>query len=86
MLSNGYCRPIKERLNPKLDYVYIHIRMAWNPAPSPVEKQAEEIEPPIHVAITFKQVVELMDRLKATGVEKAEFCLVGWNKSGHDGR
>jgi hypothetical protein len=27
-----------------------------------------------------------MDRCKAAGLEKAEFCLVGWNKSGHDGR
>ena len=90
MLSNGYCRPIKERLTPELDYakdsLYIRIRLAWKPVPSPVEEQTVETEPPIHVAMTFEQVGRLMERCKAAGIEKAEFCLVGWNKSGHDGR
>ena len=34
----------------------------------------------------FKQVEELMDEMKAQGIEHAELCLVGWNVRGHDGR
>jgi hypothetical protein len=90
MLENGYCKPIKERLSPELDYakdsIYVRIRHAWKPVPSPIEEQTVENEPPLHVAIDFKKTGELMERCKAAGIEKAEFCLVGWNKSGHDGR
>lgn len=90
MLRERGCRPIRERANDELRYasesVYIRIRLAWKPVPSPVEEQTEENEPPLHVAMTFDEVGELMERLKAAGVEKAEFCLVGWNVSGHDGR
>ncbi|MBE6613480.1 MAG: hypothetical protein E7632_13430 [Ruminococcaceae bacterium] len=82
--------PIRERENEYLAYakesLYVRIRMAWKPVPSPVEEQTDENEPPIHVAITFDGVAELMERCHAAGVKKAEFCLVGWNKSGHDGR
>ncbi|MBO5220361.1 MAG: hypothetical protein J6C52_13080 [Clostridia bacterium] len=81
---------IPERKNDALAYaaesLYVRIRMAWKPVPSPVEEQTDENEPPMHVAITFDGVGELLDQLKAAGVEKAEFCLVGWNISGHDGR
>lgn len=90
MLTRGGCKPIKERLTPELDYatksLYIRIRMGWKPVPSPVDEQTPENEPEMHVAITFDEVGELCEKLKAAGVEKAEICLVGWNVSGHDGR
>ncbi len=90
LLDTGFIKPIKDRTNAVLDYakdsVYIRIRQAWKPVPTPVEEQTEENEPPIHVAVTFKRVEELIDELKKQGVDKAELCLVGWNKSGHDGR
>ena len=83
-------KPLRERMNEVLSYAAqsldVRIRMAWKPVPSPVDEQTEKNEPPIHVAITFDGVGELLDKCKAAGVEKAEFCLVGWNKSGHDGR
>ncbi|MBQ8509837.1 MAG: hypothetical protein IJ493_08025 [Clostridia bacterium] len=90
LLAETGVKPLRERMNPELKYasesLYVRVRMAWKPVPSPVMEQTEENEPPIHVAIDFEGVGKLMERCKAAGVEKAEFCLVGWNKSGHDGR
>ena len=60
--------------------------MAWKPAPADVMEQTEENEPPIFVACTFDRVKEFVKRLKEIGVAKVQICLVGWNKSGHDGR
>lgn len=64
----------------------IRVRMAWKPVPTPVDDQTPETEPPVHIAVTFDRLKEIMTRMHTLGVEKAEFCLVGWNKSGHDGR
>ena len=89
-LTEGGCRMIRDRMNENLAYVLdapeIRIRLAWKPVPTPVEEQTIETEPPMHIAATFERVGEVMDACKAKGVDKAEFCLVGWNKSGHDGR
>ncbi len=86
---NGF-KAIKDRLTPELDYaaksLYVRIRQAWKPVPCAILEQTEENEPPVYAACTFKQVAEIMRAYKERGVEKAEFCLVGWNKSGHDGR
>ena len=45
-----------------------------------------ENEPEMHVASTFRDVSDLLDEFHKRGIDEAEFCLVGWNKSGHDGR
>lgn len=91
-LERGACVPLKERIksNPSLAYaaeaVEIRIRMGWKPAPPEVLEQTLENEPEMHVACTFDRVKDIIDELKKQGVEKAQLCLVGWNKSGHDGR
>ncbi len=91
-LDRGACVPIRERMkdNPALSYaaesVEIRIRMGWKPAPPTVLEQTIENEPEMHVACTFDRVKDIIDELKKQGVDKAEICLVGWNKSGHDGR
>ena len=91
-LERGACRSLKERAEeyPVLAEAAmgpeVRIRLAWKPVPSPVPHQTEENEPPIHVALTFPQVEELIDEFHRQNIEHAEFCLVGWNKSGHDGR
>ena len=89
VLENGFVS-IKDRLDAALKYaaesVNVRVRMGWKPVPCTVYEQTEENEPPMHVACTFKQVEELMHEYKKAGIEKAEFCLVGWNISGHDGR
>ena len=91
-LGRGACVPIKERIktNPALKYaaesVEIRIRMGWKPAPPTILEQTVENEPEMHVACTFDRVKDMVDELKIQGVDKAQLCLVGWNKSGHDGR
>ena len=91
-LERGACKSLKERARryPVLAEAArgpeVRIRLAWKPVPSPVPHQTEENEPPIHVALTFAQVEEIIDEFHRQKIEHAEFCLVGWNKSGHDGR
>lgn len=91
-LERGACVPIKERMktNGALSYSasapMIRIRLGWKPAPPDILEQTRENEPDMHVACTFEDVKKLIDAFKAHGVKKLEICLVGWNKSGHDGR
>ncbi len=91
-LEKGVCSPLAERIKERETLAYaveapeIRIRMGWKPAPSPVFEQTVENEPEMKVACTFDRVCDLIDELKAQGVDKAQICLVGWNKSGHDGR
>ena len=91
-LSRGAVKPLSEKAKERkvLDYAVnspeIRIRMGWKPAPATVLEQTLETEPEMKVACTFDRVCDLVDELKAQGVDKAQICLVGWNKSGHDGR
>ncbi len=91
-LDRHACVPLKERMlaHPELAYAAqapeIRIRMGWKPAPSPVEEQTPATEPPMKVAVTFDRAGEILDECKRRGIERAEFCLVGWNQKGHDGR
>ena len=66
--------------------VMVRIRCGWKPAPPFVMHQTLENEPEMFVACDFDRIVEILDEFKAQGIEKAEFCLVGWNVKGHDGR
>lgn len=76
--------------SPNLDYsldaMQVRLRLGWKPAPSPVEYQTVENEPPMKVAMTFNKVKELIDTFRKVGIDKAEFVLIGWNIKGHDGR
>ena len=91
-LESGVVKPIKERVkkNQYLKYaasaMEIRIRQCWKPAPSPVKEQTLETEPPLNIRLTFDDVKNFIKDLKASGVDKAEICLVGWNIGGHDGR
>ncbi len=67
-------------------YPVVRIRMGWKPSPSPVPYQTEETEPEMHVACDFARVRDIADEMKRQGIEGAELQLVGWNRSGHDGR
>ena len=85
-------RPIRARVRtqPELAYaaqaVEVRIRQGWKPAPPPVKEQTPSNEPPMKVAVTFDRAGELVEACRRAGVGKAEFCLVGWNRKGHDGR
>lgn len=91
-LARGACVPLKDRIakSPELAYaancVEVRIRQGWKPAPSPVENQTPETEPPMKVAVTFDRVGQILDEFKKQGIARAEVCLVGWNRKGHDGR
>lgn len=92
LLKSGKIKPLKEKIKsrPALKYaaesVMVRIRLGWKKAPSDIEEQTVENEPDMYVACTFERVKDIIDELKSQGVDKAEICLVGWNKSGHDGR
>lgn len=92
MRLNSGLLPLAERAKkrPELAYaadsVYVRIRMAWKPVPSPVAEQTPENEPSLFTACTCKQVERLMEAMRKEGIDKAEICLVGWNIRGHDGR
>ncbi len=91
-LAREVCKPIKERMktHPELAYaaksIEVRIRQGWKPAPSPVLEQTVATEPPMKAVITFPRVGDIVDALRKTGVKRAELCLVGWNRKGHDGR
>lgn len=91
-LDRGEVVPLKEKVkdNPYLAYAAsapeIRIRHGWKPAPPTIDEQTIENEPPMRVAVTFDRVKDIIDSLKARGVNEAELCLVGWNIRGHDGR
>ncbi len=91
-LNKGACKPIRERVksSPALDYatksMEVRVRMGWKPVPTPVMDQTLENEPPMHAAVTFERMGQIVEEFKRQGIEKAEFCLVGWNQKGHDGR
>ena len=91
-LERGACIPLKERIkhNPVLREnvrsIGVRMRLAWKMVPPPVVEQTEANEPPVFTAITFERAEKILDELYRQGVRHASFCLVGWNKSGHDGR
>lgn len=91
-LNECGCVPLKMRvkenaiLKKSAESVAVRVRMGWKPVPSPVEYQTEETEPEMHVACTFQRAGDIADEFKRQGIDNAEFCLVGWNCSGHDGR
>ncbi|MGN0853122.1 MAG: DUF5696 domain-containing protein [Kiritimatiellia bacterium] len=91
-LARGACRPIAARAkdSPPLDYAIrnpeVRLRLAWKPVPSPVPDQVTRNEPPVRPVITFDRVKDIVDECLRQRVPGAEFCLVGWNAGGHDGR
>lgn len=91
-LDNGNCELLENRIgkNEILNYitesVEVRIRMGWKKCPPDVLEQTVENEPEMKVACTFDRVIDIINEMKRQGIEKAQICLVGWNKSGHDGR
>lgn len=86
------CVPLSERVQKDsrlanaADSIAIRVRQGWKPAPSAVENQSLDSEPEMHVACDFERTGDLVDEINAQGINKAEICLVGWSRKGHDGR
>lgn len=91
-LDRGACVPLAERakknpvLKEAIDAPEVRIRQAWKPVPSPLPDQTPENEPKVTPYVTFDRVTDIAREFKRQGIGKAEFCLVGWNIGGHDGR
>lgn len=91
-LDRGAVRPLAERVkdNPVLKYAIeapeVRIRQAWKPVPSPIPDQTPENEPPVKAVVPFDRVADIAREFRRQGIDKAEFCLVGWQVGGHDGR
>ncbi|MBN1591512.1 MAG: hypothetical protein JW888_18505, partial [Pirellulales bacterium] len=85
-------RPLASRAaeSPELDYsaqaLQVRIRLGVKPVPYEITEQTPETEPPMRVFCTFAQVRDIFDAFHRQGIRHAEFCLVGWNRGGHDGR
>lgn len=85
-------KPLRERAakSPELAYAArsaeVRLRQGWKPAPSPVMDQTLQNEPPMYAKIPFEKVGEIVDAVKARGIDNVQVCLVGWNRMGHDGR
>lgn len=91
-LDRGACVPLAQRtkdfpvLAEEAKSLEVRIRHAWKQVPPPVDEQTPETEGPLTVAVTFQRACDILDKCHEKGIKHAEFCLVGWNKSGHDGR
>ena len=89
--SHERLTPLKDRAatSPQLAYAVkcpeVRVRQAWKPVPAVINRQVPENEPTVTPYVTFKRVAELANRVHDAGVAGVEFCLVGWNKGGHDG-
>ncbi len=81
---------VRAKKQPLLDYMAqwpeVRVRQAWKPVPSPNPEQTIKDEPAVKPVITFDRFKEIVDAFKRQGIGGAEFCLVGWNVGGHDGR
>ena len=92
-LDNGNCRTLREKaaerpvLKEFADTIECRIRLAWKPVPSPVDDQIIGVnEPEVHAELTFRDVDDIVSEFHKQGIDKVNFCLVGWNAGGHDGR
>ena len=94
-LGRGEVKRLSERVkgNPALAYsadsIYVRIKHARKKAQRGVpshHKQTVGNEPELEIFFTFDDMADIMKRMKAAGIDKAEVCSVGWNIAGHDGR
>ncbi|MBP5226258.1 MAG: hypothetical protein J6336_02630 [Kiritimatiellae bacterium] len=91
-LDTGTVIPLRERAKKSKELAYaanypeVRVRHGWKPVPSPVPEQTVKDEPPMKAVITFDRFMAIVDEFARQGIPGAEFCLVGWNQKGHDGR
>ena len=91
-LARRGIRPLRQRAgaSPGLAYsaqaLEVRIRLGVKPVPYEITEQTPETEPPMQVFCNFVRVRDILDEFRRQGITRAEFCLVGWNRGGHDGR
>ena len=92
-LEQKNCRTLREKaaerpiLKDYAETIECRIRLAWKQVPSTVEEQIIGVnEPDVHAELTFQNVDDIISEFHKQGIDKVNFCLVGWNAGGHDGR
>ena len=97
-LKKGEVRPLAERVkdHPTLAYtaesIFVRVKHGWKALNTEKEFikahewQTPTNEPPVKVSISFDRYMDIMRRMKAAGIDKAEVCSVGGTAGGFDGR
>ena len=97
-LAKGRVRPLAERvkesetLKYSAESIFVRVKHGWKALNTEQEKKAKwehqspSNEPPIHVNLSFADYEDIMRRMKAAGIDKAEMCSVGGTAGGFDGR
>ena len=92
-LEQGNCRTLREKaadrpiLKEYAETIECRIRLAWKQVPSTIDDQIIGVnEPDVHAELTFQNVDDIISEFHKQGIDKVNFCLVGWNAGGHDGR
>ena len=97
-LAKGRVRPLAERakesetLKYSAESIFVRVKHGWKALNTEAEKKAKwehqspTNEPPIHVNLSFADYEDIMRRMKAAGIDKAEMCSVGCTAGGFDGR
>lgn len=92
-LDRGACRPLKERvkenevLKKAARGIEIRCRLAHKKGyPDVPHEQTPENEPDINIEVPFARLPKVAEKLREKGCLEANFCLVGWNIGGQDGR
>ena len=85
-------RPLRERAAKSAALAYsagalqVRVRLGVKPVPYKIAEQTPETEPPMQVFCSFARLRDIIDEFHRQGIGRTEFCLVGWNRGGHDGR
>lgn len=85
-------RPLRERAAASAPLAYsvpalqVRIRLGVKPVPYTITEQTPETEPLLQVFCNFARLREILDEFHRQGIGRAEFCLIGWNRGGEDGR
>lgn len=85
-------RPLRQRAADSAELAYsaqalqVRVRLGVKPVPYEIAEQTADTEPPMRVFCDFRRLRDVLDEFHRQGVARAEFCLVGWNRGGHDGR
>lgn len=93
LLESGRVKPLRERIknNPilaqaiKSPEIRVRCAVKW-PHPPVILEQTPKNEPELHIFCNFECIGQIVERCHQAGIKNAEFCLVGWNYRGHDGR
>jgi len=93
-LARGEVRPLSARVkgNDVLKYttesIFVRVKHGYKclNTEKKVEHQSPTNEPPVQCVISFADFKDILRRMKAVGVAKAEVCSVGGTAGGFDGR